>query len=222
MDSPDRQRPALLASVLLVVAVTVVGLVLVLTRGGPEPEPEPEPEPPAAVEPEPAPEPEPPGPVVGEYELLRVTELSVHDRRVFGSSMPQNAPIEHDQAAVDAFVAGMAAWLDGHLTDLQDGGVGSVFEAGLDGPHEVLTLTSPGLPVEQARYEMVVWAREQPEWGRAAVEVALADGSAWQATVVFVPGDPPTLLAADGTGPITPPVDEALPATGDEPEETDT
>jgi hypothetical protein len=220
MDAPDRHRPALLASVLLVVAVVVVGLAVVLAGGGPEPEPEPEP--PAAVEPEPEPEPEPPGPVVGEHELLRVTELSVHDRRVFGSSMPQNAPIEHDQAAVDAFVAGMAAWLDAHLTDLQDGGVGAAFEAGLDGPHEVLTLTSPGLPVEHARYEMVVWAREQPEWGRAAVEVTLADGSAWQATVVFVPGDPPTLLAADGTGPIAPPVDEPPPTTDDAPEETDT
>jgi hypothetical protein len=54
------------------------------------------------------------------------------------------------------------------------------------------------------------------------VEVTLADGSTSGASLVFVPGDPPTLMAADGSGPISPPADEDLPAGDEAAEETDT
>jgi hypothetical protein len=202
MDAPDRHRPALLASVLLVVAVAVVGLALVLTGGGAEPDPEPEP--PAAVEPEPEPEPdpepEPPSPVVGEYGLSGVVDVSIHRRRVYGLGMPQEAPVVHDAAAVDAFVDAMATWLDAHFTELQDGGLGRAQEAGLVGPPEVVSLTDPDHPVSRAEYAMVVFARAEPEWARVAVDITRSDGSVLRANFVFLPGDPPFLVAAEGQG----------------------
>jgi hypothetical protein len=195
-----RRRPALLAGVLVLAALAVIGLALLLTSGQPQPEPTVAPEPEQTVEPDP--EPEPPDPVAGEVDLLRVTDLSVSGRRVFGESMPQNDPVEADQAQVDVFVSAMAGWLDDHLTSLQDGGAGLVFETDLVGPHEALTLSTPELPVAHARYEMVVWAREAPEWGSADVTVALVDGSSWRSRFVFAPGEPLALVAAVGDGPV--------------------
>jgi hypothetical protein len=199
--SHDR-TPLLVGALIALAALVVIG---VMALSGDD-EPEPDPTPTAAPEPEPEPEPEPPGPVEGEYELVRVTDLSVHGRRVFEEGMPQNDPVEPDAAAVEAFVAGMAAWLDGHFTDLQDGGPGWAADAGVAGPVEVLTLTDPDHPVEHASYAITVWARTEPEWARANVALTRTDGSTLHARLVFTPGDPPALVAAVGEG--TPPEEE--------------
>jgi hypothetical protein len=214
LPSVTRDRRALVISALIaVVAVVALAVVVATSRESTEPEPEPPP-PVATPEPEPEPEPEPPGPVAGEYELLRVTGLSVHGRRVFGDRMPQDAPVEPDEVAVNDFVEAMVGWLDGHFTDLQDGGRGWAVLADVVGPVEVISLTDPDHPVAQARYEFVVWARVAPEWGRAAVELTLADGSIRTAALTFAAGEPPVLVAAEGEG-APPPTSPA----GDEDEE---
>jgi hypothetical protein len=201
MEPQPHENRTLLASALLVVAAVVVLAVAYLASwSAPESEPTAVPTSEPESEPEPEPEPEPPGPVAGEYELAAIRDVSVGGRRVFGSSMPQDAPVAHDEAAVGAFVDQMAGWVDEHLTDLQDGGEGLVPGSGLVGPHEVLTLTDPDHPVELAQYAMVVFAREEPEWARTNVVVTRADGSVLTADLVFVPGEPPTLVSAEGDG----------------------
>jgi hypothetical protein len=199
MGPHPRENPTLLVSAVLVVAaVVVLAVVFVVSRAAPGSEPTASPT--SEPEPEPEPDPEPPGPVTGEYELAAIRDVSVSGRRVFGSSMPQDAPVAPDEAAVGAFVDQMAAWVDQHLTDLQDGGEGSVPAAGLVGPHDTLTLTDPDHPVELAQYAMVVYAREAPEWARTNVVVTRTDGSVLTANLVFVPGEPPALVAAEGEG----------------------
>jgi hypothetical protein len=205
MKAHPREHPPLLVSAVLVVAAVVVLAVAYLaSRSAPAPEPTAAPT--SEPEPEPEPEPQPPGPVTGEYELAAIRDVSVSGRRVFGSSMPQDAPVVHDEGAVGAFVDQMAAWIDRHLTDLQGGGEGLVAGSGLEGPHELLTLTDPDHPVELAQYAMVVYAREAPEWARTNVVVARADGSVSTADLVFLPGEQPALVAAEGDGAVPSPV----------------
>jgi hypothetical protein len=213
MEAHPRDHPPLLVSAVLVVAaVVVLAVVYLASRSAPEPEPTAAP----TSEQEPEPEPEPPARVTGEYELAAIRDVSVHGRRVFGSSMPQDAPVTHDEGAVGAFVDQMAAWIDHHLTDLQEGGEGLVAGSGLVGPHEGLTLTDPDHPVELAQYAMVVYAREAPEWARTNVVVARTDGSVLTADLVFLPGEQPALIAAEGDGAVPAPADAEGSAGEDE------
>jgi hypothetical protein len=92
----------------------------------------------------------------------------------------------------------MARWVDGHLTDLQEGGPGEGPATGLVGPAELLLLAEPDNPVRRARYLARVGTRGAPEWGELRVSVRLVDGSERTARLAFVPGDDgPVLIAAE-------------------------
>lgn len=194
----------LVGTVLLVDDEPEVALPPAAPASVPDPGPEPEPEP------EPEAEPEPPPPVSGEATIVEVVDLSVHGRRIFGESRPENDPIAPDDAAIVAFGEEVGAWLDGHLTDLQLGGTGSV--TGLTGPTHRTRLTTPAHQVESASYALTVYARGGPEWAVAAVEVRRGDGSTRTAELVFVPGDGGVLVAADGDGAAPPSMDRMEPA----------
>lgn len=176
------------------------------------------PRPPSRTEPFPEPSPQP---VDGEMELAEVVDLSHTGARLFGGSMQQSQPIQIDQEEVRAQAAAVADWLDRHLNDLQEGGDGGAVDAGLVGPAEVLTLTHPDQLVVEASYDLVVYARGTTEWIRAVVTVTRRDDSTVGAQLVFLPGDPPRLIAAEGEGeaPAPPAGSDAEPQPEDEPGE---
>jgi hypothetical protein len=200
LPSVTRDRRALLISALIAVtAVVVLGVVLLTSSGVPEPEPEPPPV--ATPDPEPEPEPDPPPPVEGALELAEVVDLSVTGTGLHREGTSGDAAVPIDDAAVATFADTIGAWLDHHLTDLQDGGPGDAAAAGLDGPPEVVHLTDPHHPVVAATYVVRIGARGAPEWGEARVTVRREDGSELAATLAFLPGeDGPRLVAAAGEG----------------------
>lgn len=195
-----RSRPAWIFSAgLVVVAGLVVGVALAIAT---EPAPEvidavPLSEPERVPVPEPEPEPEPPSPVVGEIADIDVGDMSATGSRLFheGSDGDESVPVDDD--AVEEFVTAMAAWLDAHLTDLQDDGPGLV--EGLAGDTEPVAawLSSPDAPVETATYRFLIAARGSPEWGSVVVAVHRGRGVTQQARYTFVPGEQLTLVAAE-------------------------
>lgn len=192
----DRRAVALAGVVGLLVLGVLAGMLLLGD------DPEPPPPPPAG--PEPTSRPEPPMPVEGSLALDTV-DLSHTDTRLFGESMSRSQPIPIKEDGAEAFAQLIVEWLDRHLTDLQEGGPGGAPDAGLAGANEILTLTHPQQPVDAARYHVVVYARGAPEWARTGVTVTREDGSTVRANVVFLPGDPPRLIAAQGEGEEPPP-----------------
>ena len=120
---------------------------------------------------------------------------------------------EPDQAAIDAFAGEVQEWLDRHLTALQQGEEGMLEEVAaeglLDGAdpelRDALTtdLASPGSPVDQAWYHLVVAHSGRPLWLRAHVTIVDRAGVPHEVGFVFTPqeGSPPALIAA-GPGPL--------------------
>jgi hypothetical protein len=219
LPSVTRDRRALLISALIAVtAVVVLGVALLTSSGAPEPEPEPPPV--ATPEPEPEPEPEPPPPVEGALDLAEVVDLSVTGTGLHREGTSGDAAVPVDDAAVATFADAIRAWLDHHLTDLQDGGLGDAVAAGLAGPHGVVHLTDPQHPVVAATYVVRIGARGAPEWGEARVTVRREDASELAATLAFLPGeDGPRLVAAAGEGTAPPVTDDDVetdPAVEDE------
>jgi hypothetical protein len=201
-DSRDRS-PLIISALIAAVAVVVLGVAIL--SSGDEPEPEPTARPTATPTPEPEPEPEPPPPVQGEPELTEVVDLSVTGTGLHRAGTGGDAPVPIDEASVATFAAAMASWIDDHLTDLQDGGEGTVVAAGLVGPVGVGHLTDPDHPVTSARYSMRVGARGAAEWGEVEVVVLRVDGTERTATLAFLPGDDaPRLVAAEGDGTASP------------------
>lgn len=199
-----RRVHALIAGVVGLLVLLVVGGVLWL--GGDDPAPPPAEEPEPEAEPEPEPEPDP---VEGALELDTV-DLSHTGTRLFGGSRPQSNRVPMNEEGIETFAQVIAEWLDRHLNDLQEGGPGGAPGPELvDGPTEILTLTNPEQPVASARYHVVVYARGKPEWARAGVTVAREDDSTVRANIIFLPDDPPQLIAAQGEG-------EEPPAPADE------
>jgi hypothetical protein len=199
--SRDRS-PLIISTLIALAAVVVLGVVLSASRSVPEPAPGP---PPTAAEPEPESEPElgpePPPPVEGDHEVVEVVDLSVTGSGLYRAGTGSDTRIGMDDGAVSAFAAAMAAWLDDHLTDLQDGGEGAAVGAGLTGPTEVVQLTDPQHPVASATYRVRIGARGAPEWGEVEVLVTRDDGSERTATLAFLPGEVhPLLIAAQGDG----------------------
>jgi cyclophilin family peptidyl-prolyl cis-trans isomerase len=126
-----------------------------------------------------------------------------------GDSMYEVPP--DDDAAIEAFVAQTAEWLDTHLTDLQEGGPGTLeavaAEGMLDRRHagswRAVTSGLAGADrlVESAVYTFVVGVDGDPQWLRVTVETTWEDGDGGAAEFVFVPADGlPTLLAAGRDG----------------------
>jgi nitrite reductase (NADH) large subunit len=64
----------------------------------------------------------------------------------------------------------------------------------------ILALTGADAWVENARYELTTYVRGAPEWLHAHVVVLRDDGTERTADLVFLPGEEPTLLAAEGEG----------------------
>ena len=195
-----RRGPALpIAIGLAVAALAILGVVLVLNdddRAPPTVAPAPEPDPGPEPDPEPEPEPPRPPPVHGDATLGDVVDLSVHGTQLFGDSMPQDEPVPIEDDAVDAFLAAIARWLDDHLTELQDGGPGALSEAGLEGDAGPPLADDDHL-VASARYDVTVYARGVPEWGRVDVEVERLDGSVARRRLVFVPGEEPSVIGGE-------------------------
>lgn len=199
-DRIFRSRPAWIFSAgLVVVASLVLGVALAIaTEPAPEvidavPLREPEPFP----VPEPEPEPEPPSPVEGEIADIEVSDMSATGSRLFHEGSDGDEPVPVDDDAVEEFVTAMAAWLDAHLTDLQDDGPGLV--EGLAGDTEPVAagLSNPDAPVETATYRFLIAARGTPEWGSVVVAVHRGRGVTQQARYTFVPGKQLTLVAAE-------------------------
>jgi hypothetical protein len=162
-------------------AILVVMTVLLLNREDPQPE---------MVEPEPVEEPEevepePPEPVEGTAELVDVRDLSVTGTRLVQPGSDADAAVPLDEDAIETFVEDLTAWLDEHLTQLQDGEDGLVRQASLTGDEAIADLAGPADLVEGAEYRFVVGARGEPEWAEATVEVSREDGSSRAARLVF-------------------------------------
>jgi hypothetical protein len=203
-SAPQLDHAALLAAGLSVLAVLAVSIAIVLSGDDSPPPPEPAPELTAAPVPMPEPEPEPPPPPVsGQVEEVVLVDVSVSGRQVFGDRMPQDEPIEPDEETVEALTTAVTAWLDEHLTDLQDGGTG-LTGAALEGSHETMVLTHPDAPVEQAVYAFTVYVRGAAEWASVTATVTRTDGEQRTATFAFLPGEPPDLVAAEGDGEFPP------------------
>jgi hypothetical protein len=162
-------------------AILVVLTALLLNREDPQPE---------MVEPEPVEEPEevepePPEPVEGTAELEDVRNLSVTGTRLVQPGSDADEAIPPDEDAIEALVEDLTAWLDEHLTQLQDGDEGLVRQASLAGDEAIGDLAGPADIVEQAGYRFLVGARGEPEWAEVTVEVAREDGSSRAARLVF-------------------------------------
>jgi hypothetical protein len=211
---PAVERRRLLAIVGAIVAV-VLAVIAVLLLRSPEEIPIAEPE--RTPTPQPTPTPITHEPVQGEAEVETVV---VSEGPIFFRAADQrSAAPETDRAAVDAFLEAITGWLDGHLTDLQDGGGGRLEEVAVDGlldggDAEVALgqhLTSFAAPVETASYRLVVAVDGPPEWAHVRVDLVVlasdAEGGEHReeersAEFVFVPGEAvPSLLAA---GPVEP------------------
>lgn len=116
-----------------------------------------------------------------------------------------------DDVAVAGFAAAVAAWLDRHLTDLQAGGPGLLAEVAAPGllagaPSEHVraatqALASPGRPVTNAFYHVIVAQEGLPLWARVNLTITSAEGTTTSAGFVFTPGPPPVLVAAQGGPP---------------------
>ena len=136
---------------------------------------------------------------------------------VFNESDPLHVAPEADTGAIDGFAEAVAAWLDGHLNELQNGGSGtlaSVAAPGLldgAGPElERLTtgMTNPDNHVTSARYDLRVAHDGAPIWLLAIVEVEREQGDPVTVQLMFASeGGTPVLVA------IEPPA-EALPEPG--------
>jgi hypothetical protein len=189
-------KSLVIAGLIGLAALVVVSVVLLGGEDDPAPEvtappeePEPEPEPPE-------PEPEPPAPVEGTSELLGVRDLSVTGSRLVHSGTSADARVEIDQGEVEALIEDLTAWLDDHLTQLQDGEDGLVADAEVTGPDGLAELAGPADTVDEASYAFVVGARGEPEWAEVTVRVAREDGSTRRARLVFDPDR--RLLAVQG------------------------
>lgn len=171
-------------------------------------DPGPSPTPTATVSPEPV-----LVPVEGTVEVHRRT-VSVAGNRVFPEGSAGDLPDEPDADVLAAFVEGIKAWLDAHLTAVQRGGVGAIDPtSGLaaDAPPETLdalstALAGPSRPVASAHYDITVWGRTDPEWASAVATITGPEGDDRGATFVFVPGAVSVELVAASADPsLTPP-----------------
>lgn len=119
-------------------------------------------------------------------------------------------PPEPDSAAVDAVVDRVRAWLDGHLSDVQEGGEGGFDDVAapglLDGvaPTTVAAVTSalasPDRPVHRAAYGLQVAHGGAPQWVRASVHVTSKDGTMRSAQFIFEVVEDTVALVAAGPG----------------------
>jgi hypothetical protein len=176
----------------------LLALSVVLAVGcSPDPEPTVAPAPPAAAaadEPTTAPPEDPqdqapPPPVRGIVELMEA-DLSPVASGLHPDGAGGDTPIPADRDAVDDAVAAATAWVDGHLTDLQEGGDGWLADTELTGEvAELAALTDPEHPVAAARYAVMVGVRGTPEWVQLQARVARDGADPTVATFVFVPDD---------------------------------
>ncbi|MFN2557724.1 MAG: hypothetical protein ABR592_12835 [Nitriliruptorales bacterium] len=160
------------------------------------------PSPPPATSPPDAATPTPYGPVRGE---ARIDVVSTSAGPIVFHSQPAPAA---DGGAGGAFAAGVVAWLDRHLTDLQAGGPGLLGEVAAPGllpgaPAESVTavtgaLASPQRPVATAVYHVVVAQEGPPLWARVNLTVQPDGGAPVNAGFVFTPGPPLVLVALQG------------------------
>jgi hypothetical protein len=185
----DTSRRTLLGSSLVIaglIGLAALVVVSVVLLGGEDP---PEPEvtaPPEEPEPEPVePEPEPPEPVEGATELLGVRDLSVTGSRLVHRGTGADARVEIDEGEVEALIEDLAAWIDDHLTQLQDGEAGLVADAEVTGPDGLAELAGPADLVDEASYAFVIGARGEPEWAEVTVRVTREDDSTRRARMVF-------------------------------------
>lgn len=143
-------------------------------------------------------EPDPP-PVRGEAEVVEIVDLSITDSRLVHAGSGANDPVPVDDDAVSARVEALTAWLDRHLTDLQEGGDGLVADVGLAGSAEVGTLAGSGtlLRSRSATYAFTLGVRGAPEW--ILVDVAVLDrlGDRHTATFAFTGAAEPDLQAVE-------------------------
>jgi hypothetical protein len=178
-------KSLVIAGLIGLAALVVVSVVLLGGDDAPEPEvtappeePEPEPAPPE-------PEPEPPEPVEGATELLGVRDLSVTGSRLVHGGTGADARVEIDEGEVEALIDDLAAWIDDHLTRLQDGEAGLVADAEVTGPDGLAELAGPADVVDEASYAFVIGARGEPEWAEVTVRVTREDDSTRRARLVF-------------------------------------
>jgi hypothetical protein len=184
----DISRRTLLGSSLVIaglIGLAALVVVTVILLGGDDPEPEVTAPPEEPAEPEEPPEPEPPEPVEGSYELMGVRNLSITGTRLVRPGSRDDARVAVDETEVELLLEDLAAWLDEHLTQLQDGEAGLVADADLTGPDGLADLAGPADVVERATYRFVVAARGEPEWAEATVRVTREDGSVRRARLVF-------------------------------------
>ena len=210
----SRFPKALLASVGLVVAATVVLLASIQLVGPrveastpsssatpevpdderpilePVPDPEPEPEPPP---PPPPPEPEP---VVGTTEVVEILDLSASGTGVFRDGTEGDAPVAVDEHAVAAFAEEIAVWFDAHLAELQLGGDGTIQELA---ESSFEPLADPDHLVDEVAYQMRIGVRGAPEWAEVVVTVTRED-AILSVVLAVAPGEEPSLLAASPPG----------------------
>jgi hypothetical protein len=185
----DISRRTLLGSSLVVAGLiglaALVVVTVILLGGDDAPEPEVTAPPQEPAEPPEPPEPEPPEPVEGSYELLGVRDLSITGTRLVQPGSHDDARVAVDETQVELLLEDLAAWLDEHLTQLQDGDPGLVADADLTGPDGLADLAGPADIVQDASYRFVVAARGEPEWAEASVRVQREDGSVRRARLVF-------------------------------------
>jgi hypothetical protein len=171
-----------IAGLIGLAALVVVTVIMV---GGDEPEPEVTAPPEEQPEPPEPPEPEPPEPVEGSYELLGVRNLSITGTQLVRPGSSDDARVEIDETQVELLMEDLTAWLDEHLTQLQDGHGGLVGDLDLTGPDDLADLAGPADIVEEALYRFVIAARGDPEWAEVTVRVTREDGSIRRARLVF-------------------------------------
>lgn len=140
--------------------------------------------------PAPEPEPPPPPPVEGQVDHVGIVDLSTANTGVFqpGSDADQPVPIDH--AAVDAFVAAAARWLDAHLEAYRNDQPLDV--DGLAGDPAAVTAAIVGSAedLDRVTYAVRTGARGAPEWAEVTVTVEHPDGPTG-GVVTFVPAEEP-------------------------------
>lgn len=173
----------------------------------------------AAPSPSPSPTPTPSPtpvahpPVTGEVEVETVVADSGPIN--FRSADNRSATPATDEEAVAAFVDAVAAWLDDHLTSLQDEEGGLLDEVAADGMLDgadtdsttALTgdLASREHPVGEASYHVVVAVAGAPVWAHVRADLTRQDGARRSAEFVFAAGDDgPLLIAAASVEPDAP------------------
>lgn len=139
--------------------------------------------------------------VQGEVE---VTEVGLSNGPVvFTPGTPEHTPPPTDPDSRDRWVEETRAWLDRHLSDLEDGGEGLLADVAADGLLEqdqaVVDALTTGLasaerPVNGARYDLVLGVDGEVDWVRATVH-ASGEGGERVAEFVFTTGEQLTLVA---------------------------